>query len=65
MSETAAPVPEPVEEPTDEELLAAAPPLVLPEGTTLEKQCPNPNCQLRLTDPPPNLVCPNCQTVVP
>lgn len=41
-----------------EQLLAEAPPLVLPEGTSLVVTCKN--CGLKLADPPKGTVCPNC-----
>ena len=52
-----------VDERTDAEILAAAPPLVLPEGQKLVKTCSA--CGLNMEDPPANMPCPNCGTPVP
>lgn len=57
------PAPVPAREKTTEELLAAAPPLVMPAGQSIIKVCTK--CGLKLQDPPPNLTCPNCGNVVP
>lgn len=59
----AAPEAPPADERSTEEILANAPPLVLPEGTTMVKQCPQ--CGLKLEDPPAGLECPNCGTTIP
>jgi hypothetical protein len=46
-----------------EEILADAPPLVLPDGHSLVKQCSN--CGLSIEDAPPGADCPNCGTKLP
>lgn len=50
-------------EPTTEELLANAPPLVLPQGTKLIKTCGH--CGLNLEEPAPGIDCPNCGNPLP
>lgn len=53
--------------PTDQELLDAAPPLILPGGMKLEFQCPG--CGLRFDPAPDENIhgqkCPNCGSVIP
>lgn len=57
----------PADEVSTEELLAKAPPLVLPGGSTLHRQCPV--CGLNFAPDPgvdlAGMPCPNCHTPLP
>lgn len=46
-----------------EDILANAPPLVLPDGTKFVKTCHS--CGLQVEDPEPGANCPNCGTPLP
>lgn len=55
--------PSPASERSTEEILANAPPLVMPPGQHIIKQCSG--CGLKLEDPLPGIRCPNCGTPLP